>query len=156
MSSRESSRVAARRARFREAVARLGERAQSTELLRMLLLPGAFAVVVGFVFMFFGWYGASRTPREIEQVPYLISGGLIGLGLVFVGGLLLACALWMSMLQRFSEDADKRADERFRELAGGAKLPRSAGGPGGAAPPVEGMGAAPRAPRSRRTRSRRP
>jgi hypothetical protein len=117
VSRREEGRVAARRARFREAVARLSERAQSTELMRMLLFPGALAVVLGFVFMFFGWYGASRTPRQIEQVPYLISGGLIGLGLVFVGGLLLACALWMSMLQRFSEEADERADARMRELA---------------------------------------
>lgn len=113
----ESDRVVVRRARFREAVARLSERAQSTELLRMLLLPGAFAVVAGFIFMFFGWYGASRTPREIEQVPYLISGGLIGLGLVFVGALLLACAFWMTMLQRFSEDAEERAEARMRELA---------------------------------------
>lgn len=111
-----SAKLAARRVRFREAVARLSERAQSTELLRMLLLPGAFAVVGGFVFMFFGWYGASRTPRGIEQVPYLISGGLIGLGLVFVGALLLACAFWMSMLQRFSEEAEERADARLREL----------------------------------------
>jgi hypothetical protein len=103
----------------------------------MLLLPGAFAVAAGFVFMFFGWYGASRTAREIEQIPYLISGGLIGLGLVIVGGLLLASALWMSMLQRFSEEADKRADERLRDLA-------------------ERLGAAPRAPRSRGSRSRRP
>jgi hypothetical protein len=158
-----SSRVAARRARFRDAVSRLSERAQSTELLRMLLLPGAFAVVAGFVFMFFGWYGASRTPREIEQVPYLISGGLIGLGLVLVGALLLACAFWMSMLQRFSEEADERADARLRELAEGAKLLRSAGGPGGAAPPVKRLGSDPRASRSsttrapsRRGRSRRP
>jgi hypothetical protein len=112
-----SAKLAARRVRFREAVARLSERAQSTELLRMLLLPGAFAVVGGFIFMFFGWYGASRTPRGIEQVPYLISGGLIGLGLVFVGALLLACAFWMSMLQRFSEEAEERADARLRELA---------------------------------------
>ena len=139
-----SGRVAARRARFREAVSRLSERAQSTELLRMLLLPGAFAVVAGFVFMFFGWYGASRTPREIEQVPYLISGGLIGLGLVFVGALLRACAFWMSMLQRFSEDADERADARLREL-------------------TDRLGADPRASRAstarspaRRGRSRRP
>lgn len=109
-------RVAARRARFREAVARLSERAQSAELLRMLLLPGAFALVGGFAFMFFGWYGAARSPRQIEQVPYLLSGGLIGLGLVFVGGLLIASALWMSMLQRFSQDADERADKRMREL----------------------------------------
>jgi cytochrome c biogenesis protein CcdA len=114
--SPESSRVAERRVRFREAVARLGERAQSTELLRMLLLPGAFALVAGFVFMFLGWYGASRTARQIEQVPYLISGGFIGLGLVFVGALLLASAFWMSMLQRFSEQANEREEERARQL----------------------------------------
>jgi hypothetical protein len=111
-----TGRVAARRARFREAVARLSERAQSAELLRMLLLPGAFFVVAGFVFMFLGWYGAARTPRQIEQVPYLISGGFIGLGLVFVGGLILACAFWMSMLQRFSEASDERAERRVQEL----------------------------------------
>lgn len=112
-----TAKVAARRVRFREAVSRLSERARSTELLRMLFLPGALLVAGGFVFMFFGWYGASRTARGIEQVPYLISGGLIGLGLVFVGALLLACAFWMTMLQRFTEDAEERADARIRELA---------------------------------------
>lgn len=135
--SPETGRVAARRARFRDAVARLSERAQSTQLLKMLLLPGAFAVAGGFVVMFFGWYGASRTPREIEQVPYLISGGLIGLGLVFVGTMLLACAVWMTMLKRFSEEADERADTRMKELA-------------------ERLGAAPRRPPTRRARARRP
>jgi hypothetical protein len=108
--------VAARRARFREAVVRLSERARSTELLRMLLLPGAFFVVAGFVFMFLGWYGAARTPRQIEQLPYLISGGFIGMAMVFVGGLLLASAFWMGMLQRFSEDADERGERRLQEL----------------------------------------
>jgi hypothetical protein len=99
-----AAKVAARRARFRDAMGRLSEKAQTTELLRMLLLPGALSVVLGFVFMFFGWYGAARTPREIEQVPYLISGGFIGLAMVFIGGLLLASALWMSMLKQFLED----------------------------------------------------
>ncbi len=119
MSSRAegvSQLVAARRARFRVAVARLSERARSTELLRMLLWPGAFFVVGGFVFMFFGWYGASRSPREVEQVPYLISGGIIGMAMVFIGGLLLASAFWMGMLQRFSEEADERAERRFQDF----------------------------------------
>lgn len=108
--------VAARRARFREAVVRLAARARTTEVLRMLLLPGAFCVAAGFVFMFLGWYGAARTPRTIEQMPYLISGGFIGLGMVFVGGLLLASAFWMGMLERFSEDADARSERRIAEL----------------------------------------
>ena len=118
MSSRAESvaeKVAARRARFREAVGRLSERARTTELLRMLILPGAMSVVLGFVFMFFGWYGAARTPREIEQVPYLISGGFIGLAMVFVGGLLLASAFWMSMLKQFLDESDERAERRREE-----------------------------------------
>ena len=98
-----AARVDARRERFRGAVARLSERAQSTQLLRMLVLPGTFFVLAGFVLMFLGWYGAAHTARQIEQIPYLISGGFVGLGLVFIGGLTLACALWMSMLQRFAE-----------------------------------------------------
>jgi hypothetical protein len=109
MSSRRddvAARVTARRERFRGAVARLSERAHSTQLLRMLVLPGAFCVLAGFVLMFLGWYGAAHTARQIEQIPYLISGGFVGLGLVFVGGLTLACALWMSMLQRFNEERE--------------------------------------------------
>lgn len=111
-----AARVEARRERFRDAVQGLSERARSTELLRMLLLPGAFAVIGGFVFMFLGWYGAARTPREIEQVPYLISGGFIGLGLVFVGGLILASAFWLTMLKRFQEESDKRIEELTERL----------------------------------------
>lgn len=111
-----AARVEARRERFRDAVQGLSERARSTELLRMLLLPGAFAVIGGFVFMFLGWYGAARTPREIEQVPYLISGGFIGLGLVFIGGLILASAFWMTMLKRFQEESDKRIEELTERL----------------------------------------
>ncbi len=95
--------ISSRRARFSEAVSKLTARAQSGDLLKLLVLPGAIALVAGFVMMFLGWYGASHTAREIEQLPYLISGGLIGLGLVFVGGLLLATALWASQLQRFAE-----------------------------------------------------
>jgi len=117
-----AARVAARRERFRTAVARLSERAQSTQLLRMLLLPGAFCLLAGFVLMFLGWYGAAHTARAIEQIPYLISGGFIGLGLVFVGALILASALWMSMLQRFSEE--RRPPEEPHSPSAPARQPR--------------------------------
>jgi hypothetical protein len=102
-------RVADRRARFRDAVERLSERAQSAELVKLLLLPGAFAVVLGFGLMILGWYGAAHTARQIEQIPYLISGGFIGLGLVVVGALLLSSAIWMTMLQKGGGGGD-RAD----------------------------------------------
>jgi len=119
--------IASRRARFSEAVSKLTARAQSGDLLKLLILPGAIALVAGFVLMFLGWYGASRTAREIEQVPYLISGGLIGLGLVFVGGLLLATALWASQLQRFAERMREEDGSRASEDTAEMRAVRAAG-----------------------------
>ena len=110
-----ASRTEARRLRFREAVGRLAERAQSTDVVRWVLVPGSIAVLFGFNFMLFGWVGASRTHREIEQIPYLISGGLVGLALVFLGGLLLASALWLAVLRRMHDEADERARAHVRE-----------------------------------------
>lgn len=110
-----ASRTEARRLRFREAVGRLAERAQSTDVVRWVLVPGSIALLLGFNFMLFGWVGASRTHREIEQIPYLISGGLVGLALVFLGGLLLASALWLAVLRKMHEEADERARAHVRE-----------------------------------------
>jgi hypothetical protein len=53
------------------------------------LLGAAAAVLLplGVLVILLGWYGAAHTPYLFEQVPYLISGGLIGLALVLGGGL---------------------------------------------------------------------
>jgi hypothetical protein len=123
-------RIAERRSRFADAVSKLGERATSGDLLKLLVLPGSIALFGGFGAMFLGWYGASRTPREIEQIPYLISGGLIGLGLVFVGGLLLATAMWTSQLQRFAERSrGKRDEEAGTDTAEIRTVPETSRGP---------------------------
>jgi NADH:ubiquinone oxidoreductase subunit 6 (subunit J) len=118
-------RVIDRRARFREAVVKLSERAQSAELVRLLLFPGAIAVAAGFGVMILGWYGASHTARSIEQIPYLISGGLIGLGLVMLGALLLSSAVWMTMLQRHQAEQDERVERRLDELEARLSTPSS-------------------------------
>ena len=52
---------------------------------------GAVAAVLfplGLLVIGVGWYGAAHTPYLFEQVPYLISGGLVGLALVTGSGLL--------------------------------------------------------------------
>lgn len=116
-------RVDARRERFRTAIAGLSTRAKSGDLLRMLLLPGSFLVMVGFGLMLLGWYGAARTHREIEQIPYLISGGLLGLGFVVLGGLILATAVWMALLQRMRIQADERAAAQMAELLAAIQQP---------------------------------
>jgi hypothetical protein len=115
-SSDTVERADARRARLRLSVAGLRERARTAELVKLVLLPGALAVVGGFALMLLGWYGASRTFRPIEQIPYLISGGLVGLGLVFIGGFLLATAMWTAQLDRFERRAADRVEDQIAAL----------------------------------------
>jgi hypothetical protein len=49
------------------------------------------SVVLGAVALVSGWLGVSGTAYEAEQVPYIVSGGLVG---IFLLGL--AAALWLS------------------------------------------------------------
>ena len=67
-----------------------------------LLTVGAFLLPIGVVTILLGWWGASHTGHVYEQNAYLISGGLLGLGLIFIGGFLYF-GYWMtrgSMLHR--------------------------------------------------------
>jgi len=73
-------------ARLRVSVSRLRSRSSGGGLERYLMIAGAAMVVVGVPVIVLGWYGASRTPYVFEQVPYLISGGLLGLALALLGG----------------------------------------------------------------------
>jgi hypothetical protein len=104
--------VPTRRARFRTAVGRLAERSSAADLVRWMLLPAGILVLLGFALMVFGWYGASHTAREIEQIPYLISGGLIGLGLVVIGGLLLSATFYVAVLRKILTEQDDRDRDR--------------------------------------------
>jgi apolipoprotein N-acyltransferase len=54
---------------------------------QLLAIASAFLLPLGLAMILLSWYGASHTPYLFEQVPYLISGGLLGLGLALVGGL---------------------------------------------------------------------
>ena len=97
-------------------------RARSGDVLRMLVVPAAVLVTGGFALMLLGWWGAAHTHRQIEQIPYLISGGLVGLGLVVLGGLLLATAIWMASLRRMRVESDERNRANLAELV--AAMPK--------------------------------
>jgi len=43
-------------------------------------------LVIGVVLVMLGWYGAANTNILTEQIPYLISGGLLGMSLIIVAG----------------------------------------------------------------------
>ncbi len=46
---------------------------------------GLALVVVGFVVLFFAWNGAAEVDHVQGQIPYLISGAAVGLGLIGAG-----------------------------------------------------------------------
>ena len=67
---------------------------------RLLITLALFGT--GVIFVILGWYGAAHTNIATEQVPYLISGGLLGLGLIIVAGVMAAGA------------AQERSNDEFR------------------------------------------
>lgn len=96
---------------------------------RWLLVVGGLLLPLGFMLVLLGWEGASNTVFVWEQVPYLISGGLLGLALVFAGGFLYF-AYWLTLLVR--ENREGRAQLAAvlgrveRLLEDGTSTPRTA------------------------------
>lgn len=85
---------------------------------RWLLVIGGVLMPLGAVLVLLGWAGASRTPLLFEQVPYLISGGLLGLGLVIAGGFVYF-SYWLTLLvreQRQSREDLQASLRRVEEL----------------------------------------
>ncbi|HEX5267297.1 MAG TPA: hypothetical protein VFW24_11035 [Acidimicrobiales bacterium] len=113
-----SGRAAARDG-LRQSLLRWGAQARTAELVKLIVIPASVAVVGGFVVMFLGWYGAARSYPEVAQIPYLISGGFVGLGLVVLGGLLLASAVWITQLTRMQRAMEERIDRMAASPAPG-------------------------------------
>src|SRR3954453_14904805 len=54
----------------------------------VLFIAGAVLLPAGLVVIGLGWYGVAHTPYEYDQNAYIVSGGILGLGITFVGGFL--------------------------------------------------------------------
>jgi hypothetical protein len=46
----------------------------------VLFVSGAVLLPLGLVVIILGWYGAAHTAYQYDQLSYLVSGGLLGLG----------------------------------------------------------------------------
>jgi hypothetical protein len=75
---------------FKEEIGRLDVRPPEDNRERAWLIAGVLLTVAGLVVVLIGYWGASGTSSVAEQIPYLISGGVLGLGLTIVG-----CALFV-------------------------------------------------------------
>ena len=94
--------------RLGTALAQLRSRAvDPTRLERRIAIAGATLAVGGLVVVLLGWYGASRTSRVYLQIPYLISGGLLGVVLAVAGG----CTFIASWLTRLVHEERARTDQ---------------------------------------------
>jgi hypothetical protein len=73
---------------FTNEIAAMKIRTPEAEQERWALIGGVVAMVAGLALIVFGWYGASGTTLVVEAVSYMISGGILGLGLIIIGAAL--------------------------------------------------------------------
>jgi hypothetical protein len=57
---------------------------------RRLYWSGVVIMIAGFAAIGMGWWGASGTKHVYQEIPYVISGGILGASLVVVGAVLFA------------------------------------------------------------------
>lgn len=82
----------------------------------VLFWAGAILLPLGLVVIILGWYGAANTPYQYDQLSYLVSGGLLGLGLTFCGGFLYFGA-WLARIAADQRDSAKRLSDTLLALA---------------------------------------
>ena len=70
---------------------------------------GSILVPLGVVVILVAWYGAAHASVVQQQIPYLVSGSFVGLGLMIVGGLM----YWAHWLYRIYDQADLHHAERL-------------------------------------------
>ena len=88
----QSTPVPTRLQRLAAAIDRARPGRNGRNVRKWLEMIGMCLIVFGFVCIILGWYGAAHSPYLYQEVPYLISGGLLGLAVV-VGGSAVADAL---------------------------------------------------------------
>lgn len=71
-------------------------------------------MVAGFVALWVGWDRAAQQQIEVAQIPYVISGGLGGLALVFLGSISFGVGVVGQMLAAHMQSVDHLADASTR------------------------------------------
>jgi len=76
--------------------------------------------ILGVVLVLLAWYGTAYTNILTEQIPYLVSGGLLGLGLIVVAGLLGVSAIQSREIRELRRDLIRMAGARGGDGGGRA------------------------------------
>jgi hypothetical protein len=82
----------------------------------VLFAAGAVLMPLGIVAIVLGWYGTAHTKYQYDQLPYVVSGGLLGLGLVFLGGFLYFGA-WLAKVANDQREGARQLADTILVLA---------------------------------------
>lgn len=110
-----SAKLETRQRRLAARAQALRTRAGAGAFDRWMLVVGGTFVALGVLLVILGWVGASDTIVVFEQIPYLISGGLLGLALVFAGAFVYF-AYWLTLIVRDTRDLRRQLAENHQRL----------------------------------------
>lgn len=110
---------------------------RKVELIAVALVPLGVSIILA------GWRGAASTILLPEQVPYLISGGILG-GAIAVGGGLLYVGSWIARLAAQNREQTEALRNSLEALRDDLRaLPVGGGGDTAAAVPADAFVATP-------------
>lgn len=92
---------------------------------------GVGLTLVGFLVIFFGWNGAASADYVPAQLPYLLSAGAAGLGLVVVGAAMIVVQSQRADRARLEAALERVAQAAERGAAGAGPAGAHVGTPGG-------------------------
>lgn len=99
---------------YSSAAARADQRYRTIQL--ALFVAGAVLMPLGIVAILVAWYGTAHAKYAYDQATYLISGGVLGLGLVFLGGFLYFGA-WLAKVAHDQREGTRQLADTMLVLA---------------------------------------
>ncbi|MGH2794161.1 MAG: hypothetical protein ACRDKG_07620 [Actinomycetota bacterium] len=91
------------------------------------ILAAVALLIVGIVIVLLGWYGAAHTNILTEQVPYLISGGLLGMALIIVAAVIGSSASLERENRELRRDLTRLLSSGGQRFGGASLAPASRG-----------------------------
>ncbi len=79
---------------------------------RLPLYVGILLVAAGWAVIMLGWYQSGRQDLETGQIPYVISGGFGGFGLILMG----LIAILVDVVRQAETKLRRSADELHRRM----------------------------------------
>jgi len=120
---------------FKKEIADMRVRPPEDSAERVWLIAGLVLPLLGLGAIVLGWWGASGSAYPADQLPYVISGGLLGVGLIVAGAALFVrysmtryMRFWLLRViyeERAQTDRTVETLERVEDLLRAATRPRA-------------------------------